>query len=89
MPFYTYKRYFVQIYGLLTKKGAGGRFLENLSAFQLFSALLKAEFSALISMPKMLAKRRNVQKLRKVSSREIAVWFKRYGISASSLILKD
>lgn len=89
MPYHTYWRYIVQIYGLITKKGAGGRFVENLSAFKLFSALLKAEFSALAGLPKMLAKRRVVQKLRKASPGEVDAWFKRYTISASALVLKD
>lgn len=89
LPFYTFWRYALQCYGLITKKGAGGRFVENFSAFQLAIILLKAELHALAGLPMMLAKRRNVQKLRKASSREVDAWFKQYSISASSLVLKD
>lgn len=89
VPFYTLWRFMVQGYGVLTGKGAGGRFVEGFSAFKLFSVLTKAYFDALRRLPRLLVKRRQVQRLRKATAGEIREWFKSYGISAVELVLKD
>lgn len=88
-PVYTKWRYIVQIYGIIAKKGAGGRFVEGFSGFELLKVLIKAYLHAIKGLPKALRKRKVIQKARKASCKEVRGWFKRYGLSASMLVLKD
>lgn len=88
-PFYTLWRYLVQLYGIITRKGAGGRFAEEFSSLRLFSMALKAYGGAIRGLPKMLSKRIVIQRKRKVSAGGVRGWFKAYGISAAGLVLKD
>jgi GT2 family glycosyltransferase len=88
-PFYTIWRYMFQVYGILLKRGAGGRFVEDFSGARLFIILVKAFWSALGGIPMMARKRHSVQAKRAVSKKEISDWFKRYGLSMKELVLKD
>jgi len=88
-PYYSSKRYLYQIYGVLGKKGSAGKYIENYSAGSLFLILLKAWYFGLRGLPKMLKKRKIIQKNKKVSNKEIYSWFKRFGISAKELTLKE
>jgi GT2 family glycosyltransferase len=88
-PFYTIWRDMFQVYGILLKRGAGGRFVEDFSGARLFIILVKAFWSALGGIPMMARKRHSVQAKRAVSKKEISDWFKRYGLSMKELVLKD
>lgn len=88
-PLYTKWRYIIQVYGILSGKGAGGRFVEGFSKTELFKVLIKAYFDALKALPAVLAKRRAVRKKRVVAARTVSSWFKSYGIGAKELVLKD
>jgi GT2 family glycosyltransferase len=88
-PFYTLWRYLVQLYGIITRSGAGGRFTEEFSSLKLLFMVLKAYGGAIWGLPKMLSKRRMIQSTRKVSAEDVRGWFKTYGISAAGLVLKD
>lgn len=88
-PFYTIWRDMFQVYGILLKRGAGGRFVEDFSGARLFIILVKAFWSALGGIPMMARKRLSVQAKRAVSKKEISDWFKRYGLSMKELVLKD
>lgn len=88
-PFYTKWRLIVQAYGVLSGRGAGGRFVESFSKADLIKVLFKAYFASLGSLPAVLSKRRAIKKKRTVTSKEVLSWFKRYGISAGELVLKD
>lgn len=89
VPWYSLIRYKVQAFGVITGKGAGGRFVESFSKFKLLSILIKAYVHAIAGIPRMLAKRKEAQKMRKVAKSEIRSWFKRYGLGARELVLKD
>jgi GT2 family glycosyltransferase len=88
-PFYTIWRDMFQVYGILLKRGAGGRFVEDFSGARLFIILVKTFWSALGGIPMMARKRHSVQAKRAVSKKEISDWFKRYGLSMKELVLKD
>ncbi|MBI5469608.1 MAG: glycosyltransferase family 2 protein, partial [Deltaproteobacteria bacterium] len=88
-PFYTGWRYVMQVYGILTGKGAGGRFVEGFSKAGLLKVLIKAYVDAFKALPRVLAKRRAIRKKRAVSAKTVGSWFKAYGISAKELALKD
>lgn len=90
LPYHTVRRYAVQVYGILTGRGSGGRFVEDFSKPRLALVLAKAWLSALRGLPRMLARRRRIQKeLRKASTAEVEAWFDTFGITAEELVLKD
>ncbi|MBI5810221.1 MAG: glycosyltransferase family 2 protein [Deltaproteobacteria bacterium] len=85
-PFYTLWRYAVQAFGMVTGKGAAGRFVEDSSILKLASIVIKAYAHVFLSLPRTLSKRRRIQGKRTVSAHEVRSWFKRYGISAKDVI---
>ncbi|MBA7489549.1 hypothetical protein ES702_00083 [subsurface metagenome] len=88
-PYYTVLRTLLQFYGALTHKGAAGKFRETFSWGKLFFALLKAYFSAIKGLPRMWEKRGEIDRLRRVSKKEINSWFKKFGIGVVELALKE
>ncbi len=88
-PLYTLWRYIIQTYGIIAKKGAGGRFTEDFSKKKLIGILIRAYVDALKGIPKALDKRKIIQKRRKARNREILRWFERFRLSAKELVLKD
>ena len=87
--FYTTLRYFYQALGTLTGKGAAGKFTKEANKFELIKILIKANISAFLGLPKMLKKRREIMKKKRVSNREIYALFKRFGIGAKQIALKE
>lgn len=88
-PFYVAWRYCVQAYGIISGKGSGGRFVEGFSKSRLIFVLLKAYIDIVRGLPRMLSRRAAIQRGRRVSASDVRGWFKRYGISAAELVLKD
>jgi len=88
-PFYTCWRLLLQGYGALTGRGAAGKFSQEYSCWKLLRILVKAYVSAIRGLPKMWKKRREMKKLTRVDKGEILSWFKRFGISAREISLKE
>ena len=88
-PFYTCWRFLLQGYGALTGRGAAGKFSQEYSRWQLLRILVKAYVSAIQGLPKMWKKRKEIRKLTRVNEKEILSWFKRFGISAREVSLKE
>lgn len=88
-PFFTFYRFVFQAYGALTHKGAAGKFTQIYSPWHLIGILFKAYGAGLQGLPRMWKKRRILKGLRKVSYGEISSWFKRFGISAKQISLRD
>jgi hypothetical protein len=59
------------------------------SAPKLMVILLKAYASGIFYLPRMWKKRKQLKALRKVSYGEIFSWFKRFGLSAKEISLRD
>ena len=90
LPFYTIYRYLVQIYGLILGIGLGAKFVKGEGGWwSLLGVFLKAHYEAIRGLPKMLGKRRRIQRDVKVSGEEIRRWFKDYRIKVEDLVLKD
>jgi GT2 family glycosyltransferase len=87
--FFTFYRFAYQAYGAITHRGAAGRFTEIYSPPKLILILLKAYGSGIRLLPRMWKKRRMLRPLRKVSYGEIFSWFKRFGISAKAISLRN
>lgn len=88
-PFFTFYRFAFQAYGALTHRGAAGKFTQIYSPWRLIGILFRAYGSGLQNLPRMWKKRRMLKALRKVSCGEICSWFKRFGISAKEISLRD
>jgi GT2 family glycosyltransferase len=87
--FFTLYRFAFQAYGALTHRGAAGKFSRNYSPFSLIGILVKAYGSGFRYAPRMWKKRKMLAPLRKVSYGEIFSWFKRFGITAKEISLRN
>jgi len=87
-PFYEFWRYIMELYGMLSGKGAGARFRDDFSGLSLVFIVAKAYWAFLMSLPRVLAKRRAVQKKRVVTMAEIRGWFRKFGLKAATLVLR-
>ncbi len=88
-PFYTLLRLLLQGYGALIGRGAAGRFSEAHSPGKLLQVLLKAYLAAFRGLPGMWKKRREIKRRTRVSEAEIRSWFRRFGMGAREISLKD
>jgi GT2 family glycosyltransferase len=86
---YTILRYFYQAVGALTGKGAAGKFAKEANKFELIKILIKANVSAFLGLPKMLKKRREIMKKKRIANREIYTLLKRFGIGAKKIAMKE
>ena len=88
-PFYTLRRYFWQAYGAFTNRGAAGRFTSDFSKTSLVVILLRVYLTFWKGLPRMLEKRRMIQKKRRISTREVEELLRIHGISAREIALKE
>ncbi|OGP79271.1 MAG: hypothetical protein A2V86_08555 [Deltaproteobacteria bacterium RBG_16_49_23] len=88
-PFFTFYRFTFQAYGAVTHRGAAGKFTKNYSPWRLIWILLRAYGSGFQGLPNMWKKRRMLKSMRKASYGEIFNWFKRYGIGAKEISLRN
>jgi len=88
-PFFTSYRFLFQAYGALTHRGAAGRFTETYSPWRLIWILMMAYLEGIRFLPKMWVKRKGLKPLRKATYGEIMSWFKRFGITAKEISLRD
>lgn len=88
-PFFTLYRFMYQAYGALTHRGAAGKFTEIYSPWKLIGVLMNAYGSAFRRLPHMWEKRGKLRSFKKVTYGEMFNWFKRFGISAREIALRD
>lgn len=88
-PFYTFLRYSLHLKGVLTGKGASGRFAREYSAGALFRVILKAEIAALRGLPGILRKRRECKGSRRIGAREFRRLVHRFALTAGEVALKE
>lgn len=70
----------------MSGKGATSKYVREGSPSKVAFALINALISAVKGLPAILGKRMTVQKKRVVSSREVGIWFNKYGLSASGVV---
>ncbi len=85
---YTVWRYFWQAYGALFGKGAAGGFTREFSKVALVKILARVYLSLWREVPRLLRKRSEVERKRRISNREIYDLIRRFGISAREIALK-
>lgn len=88
-PFYTLRRYFYTLYGMLSGKGPASSYTKHFSALSLFLILIKTHLSTLWFLPYLIGQRIKLQKKSKVSSKEFGSWLKTYGIDEKQAALNE
>ena len=88
-PYYTFIRFLLQAYGVVAKKGAAGRFVDEYSSRMLIVVLVKAYLSAIKHLPEMIRKRKEIKKLTKIDKKKFLLWLDRFGIGVRELSLKE
>lgn len=89
LPFFTAVRYFEQVRTVLAGSGTGGEFRSGGSPRKLVAALVRGVCDSLRGMPKMLRKRRQVMKNKRLPAREFAALMRRHRISFRELLDND
>ncbi len=88
-PFYSLKRFLIHYYGVLTGRGASGRFSKENSLLKLVIVLCKAWCSAVIALPRVLRQRRDLARIKRIRRPQLYRLFREFGISATELALKE
>jgi GT2 family glycosyltransferase len=88
-PFHTAVRYAMHFRGVVSGRGASGRFAREFSAWKLFGVLLKAEVAALAGLPRVLRDRRAERSNRKISPAEFRRLLRRFAMTAEEVALKE
>jgi GT2 family glycosyltransferase len=88
-PFYTFLRYSLHLKGVLSGKGASGKFTREYSARALFWVILKAEIAALRGLQGILRKRRECKRCRRIGAQEFRRGIRRFALTAEEVALKD
>jgi GT2 family glycosyltransferase len=87
-PLFTLNRYAMQAYAAYTHQGASSEILKEYSSLRLFFLLIQARLAALAHLPRMMARRRQIQRARKISVREWYELISRSKLDAIELALK-
>ncbi len=88
-PLYTLQRYCYQLYGVFARKGSAAKLAGESSGVRLVMIVCSAWISAIVSLPRIVAKRKAVRKYTVVGSKEIVSWFRRFGIPVKELSLTE
>ena len=87
-PLFTLNRYAMQGYAAYTHQGLSAEFVKEYSLARLALVLIQARLAALIHLPRMLAKRRQIRNMRTIS---VSDWYRlisRFKLDAIELALK-
>lgn len=87
--YFSLARYILQGYGAVFHKGAAGKFTAESSIRQAILILARAYISALRGLPMTWKKRKEIKKIKKISRKEWYDLFKRFGMGAKEIALKD
>jgi GT2 family glycosyltransferase len=87
-PLFTMNRYAMQWYAIHTRQGISSDFVKEYSMPRLVLLVIEAWIAALWHFPRMLRKRRQIQRTRKISVREWYELISRFKLDAIELALK-
>ena len=85
----TILRYWFQFLSILQKRGASIKFIKNTSILIVVKTLILAYFSVLVNFPKLLKKRTQIRKNKRINDKEFLDLFNRFGITAKDLVYRD
>jgi GT2 family glycosyltransferase len=87
-PLFTLNRYAMQGYAIHTRQGISSDFVKEYSMPRLFLLVIEAWVASLWRLPRMLLKRKQIRKSRKISVREWYELISRFKLDAIELALK-
>lgn len=87
VPWFSLVRHLANAWAVLRGKGAAGGAAGEIGAAAMLGALLKAHWHALLKLPRMWSKRRDL--VRKLTNREMKCVLRHYRISLRELTLQD
>ncbi len=87
-PFYVGLRVVAGLYGAVAGSGEAGRFAGESGLILLIKCFLRANLAALAGLPRMLKKRAEVSRIRRLTASEICVLLRRFRIRLRDLALK-
>ncbi len=88
-PFLTGGRYALHLAGALSGRGAAGRFARERSVARLVLTALQSGLAALLGLPRVLASRRTIRAVRRLSPAEFRALLDRFRLTAREAALKD
>ena len=83
--FYTALRYWTQLLSILQNKGASRKYIKNASFIIVLKTLIKAYFSFIAQIPRLLSKRSKVRGKRKISDKQFLDLFEKFGIDVKKI----
>lgn len=86
LPFYTLVRYAEQARVVLAGDGSGGEFVASGSRWPIISALLRGTWDAMVGMPGMLRKRRQIMANARRPASEMKQLFRHYRLTFPELL---
>ena len=87
-PFFALNRYLLQAYAAATHRGISSEFVEKYSVVRSVWIVLWAHCAAALRVPRMLRKRRELSRKRKLSTAEWYFLISRFKLDAIELALK-
>src|SRR5712692_484526 len=87
-PFYFALRVAAGLYGAVVGSGEAGRFAGESGLILLIKCFLRANLAALAGLPRMLAKRRELARIRRLTTSETCALLRRFRIRLRDLALK-
>jgi GT2 family glycosyltransferase len=87
-PLFTLNRYLLQFYAAMTHRGLSDKFVKEYSWLELAFLLARAYAAALLRLPAMLRKRRQLLRRRRISTDEWYRLISRFKLDAIELALK-
>ncbi len=88
-PYFTALRFFGAATALLLRRGESGNFVREYSALRLIWTVIKADLAALAGLPRILRKRKEVRRIRKISNSELKKILWRYRLSVKELCFSN
>jgi GT2 family glycosyltransferase len=87
-PFFTCYRLILQLYAVLTKKGAISEFLNQASFLDSVKIVIKGYLEVLRKTPEFIKKRRIIQKSKKISRKELYSLLHKHKLTFRELVFK-
>lgn len=84
-PLYTFNRYLFQARSLMKRNGATAEYAKSVRLHTVVVFLLKAHLDAWRNIPKILKKRRQIQRNKRVSTKTFEGWLKKYSMSLQEM----
>jgi len=89
LPLFSILRYLEQVRSVLHGRGSGGEFRSSEAKSELVKSLVKAIFDSLRGIPRMYRKRRQLMRIRRLSSRDFSELLREYRITFKELLDND